>query len=61
MTNREKFKETFGFDLDRVNLSMCPVAEKICKQQGICKVCPFQYFWEREYKPCFKMREDLDG
>lgn len=56
MTNKEAFKRVFGF-----TPSDCPAPDKICKMfTARCKDCPFHDFWEKEYKPCFELREDLD-
>ena len=56
MTNREKFKEVYGFELEG---SPCVAPEKICDHYGECGRCPFQGWWEKEYLPCFRMKEDL--
>ena len=58
MTNREKFKETFGF---RPNPDAeCVAPTSICDiQNDICNDCPFENWWEKEYIPCFKMLEEL--
>ena len=73
MTNREKFKEVFGFT-PREN-AQCVAPASVCiVNNGICvkdkqvnadvkvgfKICPFWMWWDREYKPCFKIKEDLD-
>ena len=58
MTNKEKFKETFGFTPSDLE---CIAPTNICiNQHNYCSDCVFYNFWDREYKPCFKIREDLD-
>ena len=63
MTNAEKFKEVFGFKPDR---DACFVHDDICikiQESGImssCEDCAFHGFMDKEYKPCFRMREDFD-
>lgn len=63
MTNREKFKEVFGFtpreDAECVApLSVCYINNDICTSQTV--ECPFWTWWDKEYKPCFKIKEGLD-
>lgn len=73
MTNRQKFKEVFGFTpRDEAHCvaptSVCAVNNGICvlgKQNGAGRieppqVCPFWNWWNKEYKPCFKIKEGLD-
>lgn len=58
MTNREKFKETFGFNPYTKN---CIVPNSVCVTIiGDCDDCPFGGWWDKEYKSCFQMREDID-
>ena len=58
MTNREKFKEIFGFDHSIIE---CPFPTSICKKTNFqCSECCFFGWWEKEYKPCFKLREGLN-
>jgi hypothetical protein len=57
MTNREKFKEVFGF---KQNEKECVAPEIICQiNNNECLRCPFRDWWDREYKSCFILREDL--
>lgn len=55
MTNREKFKEVFGFEQDG---NPCVAPQEICNHED-CDYCPFWGWWDKEYKACFKLREDL--
>jgi hypothetical protein len=59
MTNREKFKEVFGFYPDMVS---CVVPRKICKMQkgNGCDNCPFDDWWSKEYKECFELKEEYE-
>lgn len=61
MTNREKFKETFGFNFDSDSFSNCLAPEGVCKNYDSCEECPFDEFWDKEYKPCFKIKEEFDA
>ena len=57
MTNKEKFEEIFRFSPKD---DSCPASGKVCTivhTQGL--KCPFWKWWDKEYKPCFKLREDL--
>ena len=56
MTNREKFKEVYGFELEG---SPCAAPQSICNEQT-CERCPFWGWWDKEYLPCFRMKEDID-
>lgn len=57
MTNREKFKEVFGFDH---SIMECPFPSSICEKTNFqCSECHLFGWWEKEYKLCFKLREDL--
>lgn len=60
MTNREKFKETFGFDFDADSFSNCLAPANVCKEFDSCEECPFLDFWDKEYKPCFKLKEEFE-
>ena len=60
MTNKEKFKEVFGFSPNRMIGSMCPAPDKVCRQQHNCPTCPFQFWWTKEYKSCFEIKEEFD-
>lgn len=59
MTNREKFKEVFGFEQDE-ETAVCPsdlMGTDNCKSIE-CKDCPFNFhWWDKEYKPCFRLKE----
>lgn len=56
MTNKEKFAETFGYAPNE-KISVCP-SNYDCRSMK-CSQCPFnQNWWDKEYKPCFKMQED---
>ena len=62
MTNREKFKEVFGFYPD---VASCVVPRKICaieikKGNDDCYNCPFDEWWDKEYKACFEIKDGLD-
>ena len=53
MTNRDKFKEVYGFELDG---SPCAAPQSICNEQT-CERCPFRGWWDKEYKDCFRYEE----
>lgn len=58
MTNAEKFKEVFGFKPhDDLN---CIAPKKVCSQFAECEQCPFNNWWDKNYLPCFKIKEGLD-
>lgn len=57
MTNGEKFKEVFGFRPREV----CIMPFLICKEQDSCEVCLFQNFWDKEYKHCFRIKEEYEN
>ena len=60
MTNLEKFKDVFGFELDVENGGSCPVLPEVCENLPFdCPECPFSGWWDKEYKECFKLRDDL--
>ena len=51
LTNAEKFKEVFGFEPHG-----CPLPPAVCKASNAsCNKCPFDDFWEKEYKECFQL------
>lgn len=67
MTNAEKFKEVFGYAPDT---DSCIAPQKVCDKQAelhikdadiktMCEDCPFKDWWHKEYKECFKMKEDF--
>ena len=60
MTNAEKFKEVFGFKPDE---SACLFSAKVCEtlmgDNHFCPECPLVDWWDKEYKACFTLREDL--
>lgn len=57
MTNAELFKKVFGFTPES-----CPMPAKVCKSHnGTCFKCPFYKWWDRQYLPCFELKEELDG
>lgn len=53
MTNREKFEEVYGFELDG---NPCAAPQSICNEQT-CERCPFWGWWDKEYKACFRYEE----
>lgn len=53
MTNREKFKEVYGFELEG---SPCAAPQSICNEQT-CERCPFWGWWDKAYKSCFRYEE----
>lgn len=55
MTNAEKFSEVFGFEPNEE----CPFPSRVCLEHESCNGCPLDGWWEKEYKPCFRLREDL--
>jgi len=58
MTNQEKFNEVFGFH-PADKREVCP-KWLTCEGLENCKSCPFnKEWWDREYKECFELREDL--
>lgn len=62
MTNKEKFEEVFGYKPNTVtdDIENCMFSESVCEQADFdCDNCPFLGWWDKEYKPCFKLREDL--
>ena len=53
MTNKEKFEEVYGFELDG---NPCAAPQSICNEQT-CERCPFWGWWDKEYKACFRYEE----
>ena len=74
MTNAEKFKEVFGYKprqnvvlvYDRINnqqkdSDMCIAPLRVCAHEKFrCEKCPFNGWWNKEYKGCFEMKEELE-
>lgn len=61
MTNKEKFKEVFGFIPCENLTDSCPLPYKACfVADNDCDICPFDKWWDKEYKDCFTLREDLN-
>ena len=67
MTNAEKFKEVFGYTPDK---ETCVAPDSVCMAscgransatEEACQVCPFDGWWNKEYKPCFRLKEELEG
>lgn len=59
MTNREKFEDVYGFEPDQ---RLCVAPQMVCdSQHGNCFKCPFNKFWEKEYRECFKIRKEYAG
>lgn len=48
MTNREKFRQIFGFDYLGKD---CPVPweNETCQSNTSCLTCPYFHFWDKEY------------
>ena len=59
MTNGEKFKEVFGFKPDE---RVCVAPQTVCEMfyAQCSKDCPFHDWWNKEYKACFRIREDFE-
>lgn len=56
MTNREVFKKTFGF-----NPEHCVAPARVCEEMNMkCRECLFDTFWDREYKECFRIKEEYE-
>ena len=54
MTNREKFKEVFGFPIN--DDYDCPLPGEICYiERGNCNKCPFNRFWAQTYRECLEI------
>lgn len=67
MTNGEKFKEVFGF-IPEPEFDCGCAPRKVCNEQkkvhnrntaNMCFDCPFNDWWNKEYKPCFKMKGEF--
>lgn len=57
MTNGEKFKEVFGFKPQH-----CVAPARVCEKQNMkCRECPFDNFWDKEYKACFCIKEEHEN
>ena len=51
MTNREKFEEVFQPIITEHTLQGCLVCpDEVCKACPDCKDCPYDDWWEQEYK-----------
>ena len=57
MTNKEKFKEVFGFT---PRTDTCDLSPNICNHQKTCDDCPFKDFWDKEYRACFRLKDEFD-
>lgn len=57
MTNKEKFREIFGFTPSGIH---CLMPDKVCEEQERCSKCPFGKWWDMEYKECFVIKEKYD-
>ena len=57
MTNKEKFAEIFGF-IPEPLFDRCIAPSLACKVVDACNQCPFDGFWDNEYKECFKFDTD---
>lgn len=55
MTNAEKFEQVFGFEH---NKERCPFPVETCKELAACNDCALVDFWDKEYKPCFKLKSE---
>lgn len=66
MTNAEKFKEVFGYkprqDVVLTNSEdTCVAPLRVCAHEKFkCEKCPFNGWWNKEYKGCFEMKEELE-
>ena len=49
MTNREKFKKIFGFE-HLGNDCPVPIENETCQSNTNCLNCPYDHFWDKEYK-----------
>lgn len=59
MTNKEKFREVFGFAPNNGVIN-CIIPLKVCEEQKNCSKCPFSRWWDMEYKECFVIKEKYD-
>ena len=63
MTNAEKFKEVFGFNPD---VKACVMPHTVCtyanenSEISSCAKCDLRNWFSKEYKPCFRLRKDID-
>lgn len=59
MTNRDKFKEVFGFK-PRSD-SKCVFPTNVCNlNKDVCNDCPFDKWWDKEYKECFSIKPEFE-
>lgn len=65
MTNREKFKEVFGFT-PRADAD-CVAPKSVCDSRSYCiglsfseDNCPFLRWWDKEYRECFQLKEEFE-
>ena len=50
MTNREKFKDVFGLEIDEMPSDLCDIVDhKICIDANDCPSCPVFHFWDKEF------------
>ena len=65
MTNKEKFREVFGFtpNLPGVTDTLpCLAPRKVCAEFEECdNGCPFRGWWGKEYKACFEIKPEFEG
>jgi len=50
MTNREKFEEVFQPITDQILQGCLVCPDDVCKAHPACKDCPYDDWWEHEYK-----------
>jgi len=50
MTNREKFEEVFQPITDQTLQGCLVCPNEVCKAHSDCKDCPYDDWWEQEYK-----------
>lgn len=51
MTNREKFKDVFGLEIDEMASDLCDIVDhEICRDADSCSSCPVFHFWDKTYK-----------
>ena len=51
MTNAEKFKEVFGYEVRECSEMCNIVSSNICDEYEDCEKCPIKNFWINEFKP----------
>ena len=56
MTNTEKFKEVFGYTPE----VCCLISPSVCREQDDCENCPFDDWWQQEYRECFEFKEEYE-